>query len=361
MTMGFGFCATCGAPRTAADQKFCATCGSTLTAPPPPVSAPPEVAPPPPYAGQPPVAPPPVAPQPAAAPPAAWPTPPALQYPPTYVAGPPPSYTDSPSFAPPVARAATGVATGVATGAGGGILHAILLIPTALVTHLLGRILITLGSILLIVALVVSYLGIAQVPVLSSAFGMDKARDLHMVKDSAALNAFTDKWGIELPSPTANYTLGSKHHYSGTVQVDDTISESALAALPEYSAPNSHISQIQFRVHEGSMELSAFVNVPGYPASGPVYTKFAISATSSRTVALDFSELDFGRIGVPGNVVDTAKTTIEAYLNKKIIETGVTIDTLELHEGAIRFKGTWPKTITADPPKTTIAPRAGTY
>jgi hypothetical protein len=273
------------------------------------------------------------------------------------VAGPPPAYTGSPSFAPPVARAAPGAATG----AGGGILHAILLIPTALVTHLLGRIIMTLGSILLVVALVVSYLGIAQVPVLSSAFGMDKARDLHMVKDSAALDAFTSKWGIELPSPKANYTLGSKHHYSGTVQVDDTISESALAALPEYSAPNSHISQIQFRIHEGEMELAAFVNVPGYPASGPVYTRFSISATSSSTVALDFSELDFGRIGVPGNVVNQAKTTIEAYLNKKIIETGVTIDTLELHEGAIRFKGTWPRTITADPPKTTIVPRTGAY
>ena len=349
MTMGFGFCATCGAPRTAADQKFCATCGATLLAPPP------MVAPPPPYAA------PPIAPQPAAAPPTAWPTPPAPQYPPTYVAGPPPAYTGSPSYAPPGAWAATGAATGVATGAGGGILHAILLIPTALVTHLLGRILITLGSILLIVALVVSYLGVAQVPVLSSAFGMDRPRDLHMVKDSAALNAFTSKWGIELPSPKANYTLGSKHHYSGTIQVDDTISESALAALPEYSAPNSHISQIQFRIHEGSIELSAFVNVPGYPASGPVYTKFSISATSSRTIALDFSELDFGRIGVPGNVVDQAKTTIEAYLNKKMVETGVTIDTLELHEGAIRFKGTWPKTITADPPRTAIVPRTGIY
>ena len=39
------------------------------------------------------------------------------------------------------------------------------------------------------------------------------------------------------------------------------------------------------------------------------------------------------------------------YLNKKIIQAGVTIDTLQLHEGGITFKGTWPKTITADPPK----------
>jgi hypothetical protein len=206
-----------------------------------------------------------------------------------------------------------------------------------------------LGILLVVVLVAVSYLGVAQVPGLSSAFGMDHPRDLHMVRDSAALNAFTSKWGIELPSPTQDYTLAAKHHYSGSVQVDDTISEGALAALPEYSAPNKTISQIQFRIHEGSMEMSAFVNVPGYPASGPMYAQFSISATSSRTVAVDFSQVDFGRVGVPSNVVDTVKTTLNAYLNKKILEAGITIDTLELHEGGIRFKGTWPKTITADP------------
>ena len=72
--------------------------------------------------------------------------------------------------------------------------------------------------------------------------------------------------------------------------------------------------------------------------------------TSPRTVAVDISHLDFGRVGVPGNVVDTVKSSLDAYLNKKIVEAGITIDTLQLHEGGIRFKGTWPKTITADPP-----------
>jgi hypothetical protein len=190
---------------------------------------------------------------------------------------------------------------------------------------------------------------------------MDHPRDLHMVKDSAALDAFCTKWGIERPSPTEDYTLASKHHYSGSVQVDDTISEAALAALPEYSAPNAQVSQIQFRIHEGSMEMSAFVHVPGYPASGPVYAQFSLTSTSSRTVSLDFSELDFGRIGVPGSVVDAVTTTLDEYLNKKILAAGVTIHTLELHEGAIRFKGTWPKTITADPPNPASAPSRGTH
>ena len=268
------------------------------------------------------------------------PAPPYPPYPPAYTGGPTPPYVGSPAFAAPGAHAATGT----------GILHRILMIPVNLVTHLLGRVLMTVGTMLIIGAVATSWLGVRQVPILSSAFGMDHARDLHMVKDSAALDAFCSKWGIKRPSPAENYTLSSKHRYSGSVQVDATISEAALAALPEYSAPNAQVSQIQFRIHEGSMEMSAFVNVPGFPASGPVYAQFSIAATSSRTVALDFSELDFGRIGVPGNLVNTVKTTLDEYLNKKILAAGVRIDTLELHEGAIRFKGTWPKTITADLP-----------
>jgi hypothetical protein len=257
----------------------------------------------------------------------------------------------SPSYAAPGAHAATGT----------GILRRVLMIPVNLVTHLLGRVLMTVGTMLIVGAVATSWLGVRQVPILSSAFGMDHARDLQMVKDSAALDAFCSKWGIKRPSPTEDYTLASKHHYSGSVKVDDTISEAALAALPEYSASNAQVSQIQFRIHEGSMEMSAFVNVPGFPASGPVYAQFSIAATSPRTVALDFSHLDFGRIGVPGNLVNTVKTTLDEYLNGKILAAGVRIDTLELHEGAIRFKGTWPKTITVDPPNPASVPSKGTH
>ena len=80
MSTGFGFCPTCGAPRTAAEQKFCPECGSAFAA----------VAPPAPPAGEP-TAPPPWATLPAtpggvtaqAAPQAA------LSYPPPYPGAPP--------------------------------------------------------------------------------------------------------------------------------------------------------------------------------------------------------------------------------------------------------------------------------
>jgi hypothetical protein len=215
---------------------------------------------------------------------------------------------------------------------------------------MLRRLLIVVLGVVVAAVVAVSWLGLAQVPVLSAAFGMDHARDLGMTSDRVAFEAFCDQYGITRPSPVENYTLSSKHHWAGSVDVDGEISEAALGSLHEFTTPNSHFSQIQFRIHDGYVEMAAFVNVPGYPVSGPVYGQFSITATSPKTVSIDISQLEFGRVGVPSNVVDQATTAIDTYMNKTIIEAGITIDSLELRDGAIYFKGTWPKTITADAP-----------
>ena len=210
----------------------------------------------------------------------------------------------------------------------------------------------------LVVAAVVavSWLGLVQVPVMSAAFGMDRAQNLGMPSDRAAFETFCDQYGITRPSPVENYTLSSKHHWSGSVAVDGTISEAALGSLREFTTANSHFSQIQFRIHDGYVELAAFVNVPGYPSSGPVYGQFSIAVTSPKSVSIDITKLDYGRVGVPGNVIDQATTALDGYVNKTILEAGITIDGLELREGAIYFKGTWPKTITADAPNSADVP-----
>ena len=290
MTTGFGFCAACGLPRSAADQRFCAACGSAVSA----------------------------------ATPSTFEPPPGPQYPPPYQGGPTPPYVAVPGPAAPYVRSPRN----------GGV-------------KILSRLLALVGILLVVVLGTVSYLGVAQVPGLSAAFGMDHARDLHMVKDAAALDDFCAKWGIERPSPIMNYTFTANHHGTGSIQIDDTISETALAALPEYGSSNKYFDQLQFRIHEGYAELSAFVHVPGYPVTGPVYGKASIVRTSSTTVSVNFSDLEFGRVGVPGDVVNQVVDHFNSVVNSEIADNGIKIDTLELHEGGVRFKGTWPKTITA--------------
>jgi len=163
---------------------------------------------------------------------------------------------------------------------------------------MLRRVLVVIGGVVVAAVVAVSWLGLALFPVLSAAFGIDHARDLGMQSDRASFESFADQYGITRPSPLENYTLSSKHHWSGSIEVDGSLSE----------------------------------------------------------VAVDITQLDLGRVGVPGNVVHQVQTTLDGYLNKTIIEAGITIDSLELQEGAIYFKGTWPKTITADAPNANDIP-----
>jgi hypothetical protein len=198
---------------------------------------------------------------------------------------------------------------------------------------------------------VAAWSGVVQVPVVSGVFGMDHARDLGMKQDRQAFEDFCLQFGIERPSAPANYTLSSPHHWSGGVQVDGVLTEAALGSLREFNSPNPYLSGINFRIHPGYVEMAAFVKgIPGYPFSGPVYGKFSIERTSPKSVSVNISSLQFGNIGVPGNYIDQARTEIGTYLNASIVRAGISIDALDLREGGIYFKGTWPKTITADAP-----------
>ncbi len=160
------------------------------------------------------------------------------------------------------------------------------------------RVLVVLLGIVACLVLAVSWLGLVQVPVLSAAFGMDRPRDLEMAApDRAAFEAFAKANGIEMPSDAANYTLSSKHYFHGSVQVDDVITEAALASVRELTHGDARFDRIQFRLHDGYVEASAMVNAPGYPVSGPLYAKFTIARSGEQSIALDIQQLDIGRIG----------------------------------------------------------------
>ena len=198
---------------------------------------------------------------------------------------------------------------------------------------------------------VAAWSGVVQVPVVSGIFGMNHARDLGMQQDRQAFEDFCTQFGIERPSAPANYTLSSTHHWSGRVQVDGVITEAALGSLREFNSTNQYLSGINFRIHAGYVEMAAFVKgIPGYPISGPVYGQFSIERNGPKSVSVKISSLQFGNIGVPSNYIDQAESEIGTYMNANIVEAGISIDSLALREGGIYFKGTWPKTITADAP-----------
>ena len=90
-----------------------------------------------------------------------------------------------------------------------------------------------------------AWMGVLQVPVLSASFGMDHPRDLGSAQpDEAAYASFSSRLGVKLPSPAANYSFSSRHEFSGSVAVNETIQESTVLAIREFQTDTDRKSVV---------------------------------------------------------------------------------------------------------------------
>lgn len=217
------------------------------------------------------------------------------------------------------------------------------------------RLVVVLLVVVLAAAGIAAWLGVVQVPVVSDVVGMSSARDLGAAEpDDTAYAAWATELGVTLPSPVANYTFTSPHTFSGSVAVDDTVPEATILAIRELQADTPGLRDITVRFHEGSAEASAFIDLApyGYPLAGPVYASFGVAVDGPQQVTVVIDALEFGRLGVPADVLATAESAINDYLSSRLPEIeGLAIGTLAFQEGAVRFAGTVPTTYEAGPPE----------
>jgi hypothetical protein len=201
----------------------------------------------------------------------------------------------------------------------------------------------------------VAYVGVAQVPILSAAFGMDKPLDLGALKaDTTGYAAFQKKHGIKHTSPDANYTLSSLHQFSGSYSLDELIPESIIMATRTISNDSATIRDVSVHFSNGSATASAFLdaNPWGYPVSGPVKVDFKVAVTGPKGVKVTLDAVEFGRVGIPGDLLTKAQDAVNGYLATRLIGIdGLNIEKLELREGGVYFKGTLPNTLGSDLPK----------
>jgi len=200
-----------------------------------------------------------------------------------------------------------------------------------------------------------AWMGVLQVPVLSAWFGMDRPADLGAAKpDIAAYEAFVKKHGLAHTSPDANYTLASKHTFAGSYALDEVIPEALILATRTLRGNAPSLHDVTVRFHDGSAEAAAFVDLApyGYPVAGPVRAGFRVAVTGPRSVQVSIDSLEFGRIGVPTDILAKAQDGVNAYLATRLAGIdGLRIDEFAFEEGGVRFAGSLPKTYGSDAPK----------
>ena len=152
----------------------------------------------------------------------------------------------------------------------------------------------------------------------------------------------------------ASFRAAARHEFSGSVPVDETIPESTILAIREFQTDTPGLRDVRIRFHAGSAEAAAFIDLApyGYPLSGPVYASFRVVVAGPQRVTVALDALDFGRLGVPGDIRARAEDALNAYLTTRLAQIdGLKIATLAFREGAVQFAGTLPTTYDASPPQ----------
>jgi len=217
------------------------------------------------------------------------------------------------------------------------------------------RLVVLLVVVVAIVASAAAWLGVVQVPVVSSLAGMDKAPSLGAdAADTAAYTTFVKAHGITFGSPDANYTFASKHTFSGSFAFKGSIPEGTILAMREFGMVAPGIRDVTINFHAGSAEAAAFMDLApyGYPVSGPVKATFRVAVTGQRAVKVSIDSLELGRIGVPADIAAKAQDAVNAYLVTRLaVIDGLRIDSLAFTDGGVGFAGTLPTTYGAATPK----------
>ncbi len=216
------------------------------------------------------------------------------------------------------------------------------------------KVLVALLILLVLGILVAACSGVARVPLVSSAFAMDKVADLGgEPADAAAYAALKQDLGIETPSAQENYTLGSRHDFSGSVELDQTIPEGAVMAIPEVSQSSPAVSDVQIRFHDGYVQTSAMVDLAawGYPISGPIDATWHLDVTGPQAATVQIDSLKYGMFGVPDFLVTQAEDAINGYLATRLPQvTGLDMQQVTFVEGGIDYAGSIPQVYEAGPP-----------
>ena len=191
--------------------------------------------------------------------------------------------------------------------------------------------------------------GIIKVPFLSSLLGTDKPRDLIGEVDPNLYKNALIKGEVTLTDEVSGYCLICDIDYKDFSPMDITISSAELTSL--LRATNSNLGplkEIQVKLNDNNQaEMSAYLNLKdyGYDFSGPVYVAGSIAKGDSSSLAIGIQRIEIGILSVPEKYIKQGEAGLNALINGQLSEmTELKIDSLEINNNSLHFKGDYPKT-----------------
>ena len=136
----------------------------------------------------------------------------------------------------------------------------------------------------------------------------------------------------------------------GSVPADATFTQEEFTAqVNVLNSEKGPISDAQIRFNgDGSIESSASVTHEWF--TGPVYAKGQVGDYSSRGVELAIAKGEVGRIGMNQSQTDDASRVANRVVRDFFTQNpGLSVESLEVGDGDVYFKGTFPEVMEGDP------------
>ncbi|MDW7732270.1 MAG: hypothetical protein SCH66_07560 [Methanolobus sp.] len=190
--------------------------------------------------------------------------------------------------------------------------------------------------------------GMVYIPGLTELMGTDKAIDLGVEVDPVIFDELVEEHGITLNDPVSAYTLTSNIEYSDPSPMDVSLSSSQLSSYLQATNNEGPLKDIQVKLGDGNQaQMSAYIdlNNMGYDFKGPVYAEGSFEKAGDSSIKLDISSAKVGLLPLPQSSTTQGEQELENMINSQLAKmTGLNIETLEVEDGNLNFKGDYPRT-----------------
>lgn len=211
--------------------------------------------------------------------------------------------------------------------------------------HFWRNFLIVILIIVLGLVVAVAATGLYDIPVLSSALGANKPKDLGIKVSDEAIVSLDEKLPVDYGGDLFQFTLRGERNFEGEVAVDfEATSEEFTSLINKVPQNNRLITDVQVNFVEGGIEMSGMLK---QYVKAPVYLKLDVTKTGEKSVAINIQKAKVGVFSIPEKYIQKANESIQNLVNDRMQEVpGFSMETLEYHGGRAVFKGTYPEKVT---------------
>jgi hypothetical protein len=212
----------------------------------------------------------------------------------------------------------------------------------------LGKIIVLVAVLGILAVVVLGFMGF--LPVVSDLMGTAKPKDLGVRYTEADYQSGLAKMAGHSVKNAEYLCITCDYTSKGSVPADGTFTQAEFTAqLNKMNSKKGPLKDIQVKFNaDGSIETSGKITDPRLTTT--VYVKGKIASFSGKNVSLSIDKIEASQIALTGDQADQVEGIVNGAVSDFFAKNpGLSVESLSIGDGTIKFKGTFPEEIEGNP------------